>query len=138
MSPTVVSRDGRLVLVIGSPGGSRIITSVAETIVNLVDHGMTLSDAIDAPRFHFQGLPDVIEAEPFALSADTRQALVRQGYVVRDGAPWSMAEGILTGAPALSAAPLAGHALEIPDTGPFHALYGAADDRGRSGGAVGY
>ncbi len=137
MSPTVVSRDGHLVLVIGSPGGSRIITTVAQVIVDLVDHGMTLSDAVDAPRFHFQGLPDVIEAEPFALSPDTRQALTRQGYTLRDAAPWSMAEAILAGGPALSTAPVAGHALEIPDTGPLHALYGAADDRGRTGAAVG-
>src|SRR6202030_3518430 len=68
MSPTIVTKDGKVVMVIGSPGGSRIITITLEAILNVIDHGMTVQEAIDAPRIHEQWLPDTIGAEPFALS----------------------------------------------------------------------
>ncbi len=139
MSPTVVSKDGRLVLVIGSPGGSRIITTVLETIVNLVDHRMSLSEAIDAPRIHMQGLPDVVEAEPYALSADTAASLVRSGYRLAVTQPWSMAAAILTGEPGLGEPDAASHALALPgDATAHHALYGAMDVRSRTGAAIGF
>jgi gamma-glutamyltranspeptidase/glutathione hydrolase len=64
MSPTIITRDGKPVMVLGSPGGARIITITLETILNLVDYGMELQEAVDAPRFHHQWLPDTLQAEP--------------------------------------------------------------------------
>ena len=104
MSPTILTKDGRVALIIGSPGGSRIITITLEAIVNMIDHGMDVQAAIDAPRIHEQWLPDVISLEPFALSADTRKLLEARGYTFSDEDVWGIAEGILTGAPTLKAA----------------------------------
>src|SRR6185312_509361 len=92
MSPTVVLRDGRVLLVLGSPGGSRIITITAQTIMNVLDHGMEPQEAVDAPRIHHQWLPDEVYAEPFALSADTRSLLQAMGYKIVDQTPWGAAE----------------------------------------------
>ena len=137
MCPTIVSKDGHLVLVIGTPGGSRIITTVLQTIVNLVDHGMGLAEAIDAPRIHMQALPDVVFAEPFALSPDTTVILARSGYKLATSEPWSMATGILAGGARLGPAPAASHVLSIADLPPA-ALYGAADVRSPTAVAAGY
>lgn len=68
MSPTIVSKDGKPFMVIGSPGGSRIITITLEAILNVIDHGMNLQEAIDAPRIHHQWLPDRVYMEPRALA----------------------------------------------------------------------
>ncbi len=102
MAPTVVSRDGKTVLVIGSPGGPRIITITLEAILNVIDHGMTVQEAIDAPRIHHQWLPDTVYIERFALSPDTRALLERRGYRFTESAPWGVAEGITAGAPRLT------------------------------------
>jgi gamma-glutamyltranspeptidase/glutathione hydrolase len=88
MTPTIVLKDGKPVLVVGTPGGSRIITTVLEVIVNVIDHGMTLQEAVDAPRIHHQWFPDTIAAEPFALSKDTEKALTAMGYRVVALEPW--------------------------------------------------
>jgi len=80
MSPTVVERDGRLWAVLGSPGGSTIITTVVQVIVGLRDFGMELGRATAWPRFHHQWLPDRIDVEPFTLSPDTRRDLEERGY----------------------------------------------------------
>lgn len=136
MSPTIVTRDGKLVMVLGSPGGSRIISTALQTIVNVVDYGMTLTEAIDAPRVHEQWMPDVVEIEPYAVSPDTRRLLESAGYSFKEKAPWGQAEGILA-----HGADLSGRA---PDLSPLarpaetSALYGANDDRGPAGAAVGY
>ncbi len=127
MSPTVVSRGGHLVMVIGSPGGARIPTITLEAILNVIDHGMDIASAIDAPRIHDQDIPDVIEAEPGALSPDTVALLQRMGYAVKPHRNWGEAMGILVGGPALGR----------PGTGGFR-LYGAADVRAPAGAAVGY
>ena len=136
MSPTIVTRDGRLVMVIGSPGGSRIITTVLQAILNVVDYGMTIQAAIDAPRLHHQWLPDVVDLEPLALSPDTRRLLEAQGYEFKDKMPWSMAEGILVGGPELPGSPVDQSPVAHPAT-PF-GLYGANDNRGPAGAAVGF
>ncbi|HUO02380.1 MAG TPA: gamma-glutamyltransferase, partial [Rhizomicrobium sp.] len=68
MSPSVVTKDGKLFMVTGSPGGSYIITTVLESILNVVDHGMNVKQAVDAPRIHHQWLPDTIYAEPGAIA----------------------------------------------------------------------
>lgn len=81
MTPTFVLRkDGSLWFAIGARGGPRIITAVLQTIINIVDHGMNIQQAIDAPRIHHQWLPDEILHEPYGLSADTQRALEARGH----------------------------------------------------------
>ena len=83
MTPTFVLRpDGSLFLAIGTPGGTTIINTVLQVITNVVDHGMNLQEAIDAPRVHHQWLPDEVVSEPFGLSADTRRALEARGHQI--------------------------------------------------------
>ena len=138
MSPTIVSKDGRLAMVIGSPGGSRIITIVLETILNVVDHGMSIAEAIDAPRVHMQWMPDVVETEPDALSADTKRLLDAAGYTFKDKTPWGQAAGIVTDVFRQDGGP---NGLTIPYLArpprPM-ALHGANDDRDPVGSAEGY
>jgi len=102
MSPTIITKDGRLVMVIGSPGGSRIITITLEAIINVIDHGMTIQEAIDAPRIHHQWMPDTVFLERQALSPDTRGMLQARGYSFKDAGYWGIAEGILVGGPSLA------------------------------------
>ena len=139
MSPTIVSRDGRPVLVVGSPGGTRIITAVLEAIVNLVDHGMTVQEAVDAPRLHHQLMPDTVFVERFALSPDTRDMLEQRGYRFTDNGPWGVVEAIAAGSdrltPTNSGAPPALN-LGVPDTSTA-TLFGASDPRGFAGAALG-
>ena len=80
MTPTVVVKDGAPMLVTGSPGGSTIITTTMQVILNVIDHQMSLSDAVSSPRFHHQWLPDRVLMEPFALSPDTRVVLESMGH----------------------------------------------------------
>ncbi|HET9027877.1 MAG TPA: gamma-glutamyltransferase [Trueperaceae bacterium] len=95
MSPTVITKDGEVFMVTGSPGGSRIITITLESIMNVIDHGMDVQEAIDAPRIHHQWLPDVLYAEKYALSADTRAILEAMGHVIQEGGAWGSAEAII-------------------------------------------
>jgi gamma-glutamyltranspeptidase/glutathione hydrolase len=104
MSPTIVLKDGKPFLVLGSPGGSRIITATLEALVNVVDYGMEPQAAVDAPRFHYQGLPDKIFAEPLAFSPDTRALLESAGYQFEEQSPWSAVELIQAGDAILSGA----------------------------------
>ena len=85
MTPSILVKDKKVELVIGTPGGSTIITSVFQVITNLYDFNMSLSDAVAAPRFHHQLLPkDQITMEPYAaLAEDVQQALVKKGYNLR-------------------------------------------------------
>ena len=85
MTPTVVLREGRPWFALGSPGGGTIINTVMQVIVNVVDHGMNLQQAVDAPRIHHQWLPDSLDFEPYGLSPDTRAALEGMGHVFRAG-----------------------------------------------------
>ena len=80
MTPTIVSKDGELRLVLGAPGGGRIITAVLQTLLNVVDHGMGLEQAVRAPRVHHQWLPDELVWEPLALPPDVRAALAKKGH----------------------------------------------------------
>jgi gamma-glutamyltranspeptidase/glutathione hydrolase len=83
MTPTIVARDGRLFMVTGSPGGRTIINTVLETILNVVDFGMNAQEAVDAPRFHHQWLPDRIDVERLGFSPDTLGLLERRGHTIR-------------------------------------------------------
>jgi gamma-glutamyltranspeptidase/glutathione hydrolase len=101
MTPTIVLKDGKLFLVLGSPGSSRIITTVALAIMGVVDYGMNIQEAIDAPRFHQQWMPDVLFVESW-FSPDTIHALEKMGFKIvvgqHDGTTlspyWSDAECI--------------------------------------------
>ena len=132
MTPTLVFKDGKPVLVVGTPGGSRTITTVLEVIVNFIDHGMTLQEAVDAPRIHHQWLPDTIGAEPFALSADTVTTLTAMGYKIVPLQPWGSGNAV----EAIGIAPLdaaAAQALQFPRPAVF---YGASDSRAPAGSAA--
>jgi gamma-glutamyltranspeptidase/glutathione hydrolase len=81
MTPTFVVRpDGTLYFALGSPGGTTIPNTVLQVISNVIDHGMNLQEAIDAPRLHHQWVPDEIRDEPHGLSGDTRRALEARGH----------------------------------------------------------
>jgi gamma-glutamyltranspeptidase/glutathione hydrolase len=138
MTPTIVTKDGKLVLVVGSPGGSRIITIVLEAVVNLIDHGMNVQQAIDAPRIHEQFEPDAVFLEHFALSPDTRQLLEQRGYRFVEGRNWGVAEAILAGGPSLAHPAAENSALPVDLLTVAGAwLYGAHDVRGGAGKASG-
>lgn len=79
-TPTIASRDGKLAFVIGSPGGTTIPNTVLQVAVNLIDHGMNIQEAIDAPRIHHQWLPDVIRYEKYGLSTDVVAGLEVRGH----------------------------------------------------------
>ena len=84
MTPTIVRKDGRLFLTMGSPGGSTIITTVLQIYLNTTLFGMNVREAVDAGRFHHQWLPDQVDWEPYALSPDTRGVLEGWGYVLAE------------------------------------------------------
>jgi gamma-glutamyltranspeptidase / glutathione hydrolase len=119
MTPTILLKDGKPVLVVGTPGGSRIITTVLQIIINVIDHGMALKDAVDAPRIHHQWLPDTLAAEPSALSADTVKSLTQMGYQVVLLEPWGT-----------------GNAAEAIGIGLTGMLRGASDSRAPAGSAA--
>jgi gamma-glutamyltranspeptidase / glutathione hydrolase len=100
MAPTVVLKGGKLFLVLGSPGSSRIITTVANILMGVVDYGMNIQEAVDAPRFHNSWMPDELSVEKW-FSVDTVQSLEHMGYKVKsgrredeDGGYWSDGECI--------------------------------------------
>ncbi len=80
MTPTIIVKDGKPFLITGSPGGPTIINTVLLVITNVIDHGLTVTQAVDAPRFHHQWQPDVIGYEPFFTSPDTLALLKGDGY----------------------------------------------------------
>jgi gamma-glutamyltranspeptidase / glutathione hydrolase len=84
MTPTIVLKDGKLFLVLGSPGGSRIITTVANILMGVVDYGMNIQEAVDAPRFHHQWLPDAVNVEQW-FSPDAIRLLQQMGHKVESG-----------------------------------------------------
>ncbi len=127
MSPTIMLKDGKPVLVLGTPGGSRIITAVVHTILDLVDYGMGLQEAVDATRFHQQWLPETTNVENFALSPDTRKILEGMGHKFGSPQPANHIAAILVGAPALGGKPVANKRF-----------YGANDPRRNTGAALGY
>jgi gamma-glutamyltranspeptidase/glutathione hydrolase len=127
MTPTILTKDGKPVLVLGTPGGARIITTVLQTIVNVVDFGMDIQEAVDAPRIHHQWMPDVTRTEPYALSPDTRKLLEGMGYRFENTEPANHVAAIIVGAPSISGKPVG-----------RNRYYGANDPRGGTGLATGY
>ena len=127
MSPTIVTKDGKPVMVVGTPGGSRIITAVLHTILNVIDYGMNAQEAVDAPRFHQQWLPETTNIDNFALSPDTRKILEGWGQKFSAPQPANHLAVILIGAPSLDGKPVG-----------KNRFYGANDPRRNSGLALGY
>jgi gamma-glutamyltranspeptidase / glutathione hydrolase len=95
MTPTFLLREGKLFLVIGSPGGPTIINTVLQVIVNIVDFGLTIQEAIDAPRFHHQWLPDELRMETHSFSEDVTKALEARGHRLTLRSFMGDAEGIM-------------------------------------------
>ncbi|MGH8205354.1 MAG: gamma-glutamyltransferase [Steroidobacteraceae bacterium] len=119
MAPTIVLRGKKLFMVTGSPGGSTIISTTLESVLNVVDFGMNMQQAVDAPRIHEQGLPDYVMVEPNYLTPQNRSALEKMGYTFRMRPSWGADEAI----------------LRNPKTG---LLEGANDERRPAGLAAGY
>jgi gamma-glutamyltranspeptidase/glutathione hydrolase len=85
MTPTIVEKDGALWMVVGTPGGSTIITAVAQTILNAYEFNLSMQQAVEAPRFHHQWLPDFIIFEPDGFPESTKEALKAKGYLINEG-----------------------------------------------------
>jgi gamma-glutamyltranspeptidase/glutathione hydrolase len=131
MTPTIVTRDGKLAMVIGTPGGSHIPTGVLQVMMNVIDYDMTLTEAVDAPRIHAQWLPDVIFYEKDSLSADTMAVLSAKGHKLEQMDYWNQIAAILVGGPSLKIKPNAA-------TGNRARYFGAIDPRLPMGNAQGY
>ena len=127
MTPTIITRDDKPVLVLGTPGGARIITAVLQTILNVVDYGMDIQEAVDAPRIHNQWLPEQTTTEPVAILPDTRKILESIGHRFEETAPANHVAAIIMGAPRLAGKPVG-----------RNRFYGANDPRGGTGLALGY
>ena len=140
MSPTLVTKDGRTFLVLGSPGGSRIISITLQTALNIIDHGMAPQEAVDAPRIHHQWLPDEVFYETRGLSADSLKILRGMGYKMTEQSPWGAAELIMIGLPGVAGVASASSGNDAAVSGKLRPgfYYGANDNRRPSGAAVGY
>ena len=129
MTPTIALKDGKLFLVIGSPGGPRIITTVANILLGVLDHGLNIQEAVNAPRFHHQYEPDLVRLERTGISEDTIAALEKRGHrvvVSSKETDDSYPDGYW------------GAAAECILVEPGVGLWGAADPRSSNAAAVGY
>ena len=84
MTPTIVEKDGKLYMVVGTPGGSTIITAVAQTILNVYEFNLSMQEAVNAPRFHHQWLPDMVIFEPEGFSDELKEQLKSKGYIINE------------------------------------------------------
>jgi gamma-glutamyltranspeptidase/glutathione hydrolase len=140
MAPTLVTKDGEIVLVLGSPGGARIITITLQAALNMIDFGMAPQEAMDAPRIHHQWLPDEVYAEPYSLSPDTVKLLEEMGHKVTVQSPWGAAELIAlqpSAATAGTGAASSGNDRAFGGKMLPGFVYGANDNRRPAGLAVG-
>ena len=119
MSPTIVTKDDKVVLVTGSPGGSTIPTTVVQVITNFIDYDMDITQAVNSPRIHYQGLPNRVLTEPYAIKPEIVRELILKGYNITPLTKWGAAESISID----------------PQTG---LLQGANDIRKPAGAAVAY
>ncbi|MEX6666625.1 gamma-glutamyltransferase [Pseudomonas sp. W2-17] len=127
MSPTIVTKDGKTVMVVGTPGGSRIITATLLTMLNVIDYGMNIQEAVDAPRFHQQWMPETTNLEAFAVSPDTQKILESWGHKFAGPQDANHLAAILVGAPSLGGKPVGNNRF-----------YGANDPRRSTGLSLGY
>jgi gamma-glutamyltranspeptidase / glutathione hydrolase len=124
MTPTLVLKDGKLLLITGSPGGPTIINTVLQIVTNVIDHGMPVATAVEAPRIHHQWMPDILSYEKFGISPDTLALLKGRGHALEEHASYEASD--------------LGDAETIyidPNTNLRH---GAADPRNADARAVGY
>ncbi len=119
MTPTILAKDGKPVIVIGTPGGRTIINTVLQVILNMVDHGMNIAVAIEAGRMHHQWLPDITRIEKWAISQDTEKLYTNMGHEMQYGL-------------------FQGRAMGISIDYEKEIISGAADSRSLDGAAVGY
>ncbi|MBL9199746.1 MAG: gamma-glutamyltransferase, partial [Opitutaceae bacterium] len=113
MTPTMVFKDGKLVLVTGSPGGPTIINTVLQVVTNVIDFGMPVAQAVEAPRVHHQWMPDQLTHERFGMSADTLALLKAKGHTVHERQSY---EGAYQGdAETIAIDPRTGHRLGAAD-----------------------
>lgn len=89
MTPTIITENGKLFLILGSPGGSTITTTILQIIENVIDYGMTINQAVSAPRYHMQWLPDKVFIEKNAFSSNVLSQLQQMGYVINMGSPFN-------------------------------------------------
>ncbi|MGU9825107.1 gamma-glutamyltransferase [Pseudomonas sp. LF090] len=127
MSPTIVTKDGKAVMVVGTPGGSRIITATLLTILNVIDYKMNIQEAVDAPRFHQQWMPETTNLETFAVSPDTQKILESWGHKFAGPQDANHLAAILVGAPSLGGKPVGNNRF-----------YGSNDPRRNTGLSLGY
>jgi gamma-glutamyltranspeptidase / glutathione hydrolase len=95
MSPTIVKKDGRFRFATGSPGGSTIITTVLQVVINIVDYDMNAAEAVAAPRFHHQWLPDALRMEAFGFDPATKAFLKDRGHIIEEKKSWGNASAIM-------------------------------------------
>ena len=95
MTPTIIEKDGKLFMVVGTPGGSTIITSVFQTILNVIEFNQAMQQAVGSKRFHHQWFPDVVYVEKDAINSATRIKLERKGYKIVDRGPSGRVDAIL-------------------------------------------
>ena len=95
MTPTILEKDSKLFMVVGTPGGSTIITSVFQTILNVLEFGMPVQQAVSAKRFHHQWLPDVVYTERGALDEEDVRSLENKGYKIVPRGPIGRVDAIL-------------------------------------------
>ncbi len=140
MSPSLVTKDGKIFMVLGSPGGSRIITIILQTALNVIDYGMPPQEAVNAPRIHHQWLPDEVYYEQRGVSQDSLNILAKMGYKMVEQTPWGAAELILVGLPgAAGVTPMnSGNDSALSGKVREGYLYGANDVRRPAGAAIGY
>jgi gamma-glutamyltranspeptidase/glutathione hydrolase len=119
MTPSIIAKDGKLFAVVGSPGGRTIINTVLQVVLNQIDFGMGIQEAVTAPRFHHQWLPDVISFERDGIDSASTVTLKAMGYTVRFGGKQGTAHSILVD----------------PKTGT---RIGGVDPRDADAGAAGY
>ncbi|MFQ3196985.1 MAG: gamma-glutamyltranspeptidase/glutathione hydrolase [Paraglaciecola sp.] len=140
MTPTIVTKNGKTFLVVGSPGGSLIITITLNTVMNIIDYGMNLQEAVNAPRIHQQWLPDIVMYEKRGISPDTLKILKSRGYKMLERGTWGAAEAIMVGLPDM---PKDEESSNVSDAGVSGKVrsglyYGANDARRPQGAAIGY
>ena len=125
MTPTIVVHNGKTAMILGSPGSSKIITTVANVLLGVVDYGLNLQEAVDAPRFHNQWLPDVVNVEK-TLSPDTQNLLRSMGYKIQIGLGAGDSEGYWSDAECIAVDEKSGQRM------------GSTDVRNSNGKAMGY
>lgn len=140
MSPTIVTKDGKPFLVLGSPGGSRIISITLQSALNIIEFGMSPQEAVNSPRIHHQWLPDEVYYEQRGLSKDTLDKLSEMGYQMIEQTAWGATELIMLGLPDEKETNSASSGNDGAVSGNIREgyLYGANDARRPSGKAIGY